>query len=958
MSASEAAREAAVVEGFPLSAQQAHLWSLGAGRAGGGSVFRAEGEISIRSLDGTLDARRITAALSAVVASTEILRTELRTVPGMSQPLQIVGGEPFAWRFERDLSGLSEAARIEALASVRADLDAAAPAGSPLDAALVRLAPESWLVRLRLPASAADGATLASLVTALGRSLAHLPAAEPFQYADYAAWQLDLAGSPETESARAFWRRQDLPALPPLRLPFERARAAAAPFAPAAFGFELALPEAALTPSFLLAAWQVLAARLSGVADLAVGVLCEGREFAELAGALGCFAEHLPVVARLAESDRFEQVARRAARALDQARASAVGFAWERLAEWTGAAGPMYPELAFEHAGERERFAASGVEIELLTSRVIGERFGLALAVARAGPGRAAAEIRYDAARFERADAVRVAGWLGALLADAAARPGAAIADLEILTAGERAESARAVRAGRIELPAACLHALVAARGARSPGRIAIEAEEGTLTYAELAAGARRLARRLAGLGVRAGEPVALLAERSLDLIVGMLGILEAGAAYVPLDPDHPFERRAGILDEIEPRAVVAQGGLAATLPAGGFALVAIDGMGEGPEADPQPAALDDLAYLIYTSGSTGRPKGVMVSHRAIANRLLWMERAFPLAPSDRVLHKTPASFDASIWEIFCPLVAGATLVLARPGGHQDSGYLAELAASAGITRLQLVPSQLAPFLDEPACALSTALADVFCGGEELPAALADRLAARLPARLHNLYGPTEAAIDATCRPRVAPGLARVPIGRPIANVAIHLVNSRGVPVPDGVAGEIAIGGAGLARGYFARPAATALGFVPDPFSGQAGARLYRTGDLARRTPESEIEYLGRIDRQVKVRGMRIELGEIEAVLAEVPGVARAIAAARPEAGGAGIRLVAWVVAAGGEPAPDLAALRERLRERLPAAMIPAAIVPLAALPLLPNGKLDAAALPSPEAFAAAEGAA
>ncbi|HEY4595936.1 MAG TPA: amino acid adenylation domain-containing protein, partial [Thermoanaerobaculia bacterium] len=364
----------------------------------------------------------------------------------------------------------------------------------------------------------------------------------------------------------------------------------------------------------------------------------------------------------------------------------------------------------------------------------------------------------------------------------------------------------------------------------------------------------------------------------------------------------------------------------------------------QGDEVSPE-----SLAYVIFTSGSTGRPKGVMNSHRGIVNRLLWMQETYGLGPQDRVLQKTPFSFDVSVWEFFWPLLAGARLVIARPGGHQDPAYLARLIAAEGITTVHFVPSMLQAFLEEPAAAGCTCLRRVIASGEALPAELRDRFFQRLPAgvELHNLYGPTEAAVDVTfepCAPRRAG--AGVAIGRPLANTRIHILDREMRPVPVGVAGELCIGGVQVARGYLSRPELTAERFVPDSRGEEPGRRLYKTGDLARHLPDGRIEYLGRLDHQVKVRGFRIELGEIEAALNRQPGVRESVVVAREDVPG-DVRLVAYVVpAAGASPAP--AGLRAAAQESLPAYMVPADFVFLDSLPTTPNGKLDRRALPSP----------
>jgi amino acid adenylation domain-containing protein len=362
-------------------------------------------------------------------------------------------------------------------------------------------------------------------------------------------------------------------------------------------------------------------------------------------------------------------------------------------------------------------------------------------------------------------------------------------------------------------------------------------------------------------------------------------------------------------------------------------------------EGVPDGATPDNLAYIIYTSGSTGVPKGVMISHRAIANRLLWMQSAYPLGPSDRLLQKTSVSFDASVWEFFVPLMTGATLFMARPGGHQDSAYLAEAITLHGVTTLQLVPSMLQVMLDEPGFAKCSSLKRLFCGGEALTGEMQAGFFDLHDAELVNLYGPTEVSIDATSWKCLRDGEHRVvPIGHPLANVRVYLLNAYQQPVPLGLPGEIYVGGAGLARGYHKRPNLTAEKFVPDPFSTEPGARLYKTGDLARRLVDGTIEFLGRVDYQVKLRGFRIELGEIEAALERHPAVSRAVVVVHDDET-AGPRLAAYVLAAAGE-GPTGGDLRTFLEETLPEYMVPSIFVPLKELPLMPNGKVDRRSLP------------
>jgi amino acid adenylation domain-containing protein len=483
------------------------------------------------------------------------------------------------------------------------------------------------------------------------------------------------------------------------------------------------------------------------------------------------------------------------------------------------------------------------------------------------------------------------------------------------------------------------LPALVAEQVRLRPEAPAVVAEDGALGYGELGRRAARLAGRLRALGVGPETVVPVCLERSTDLAVGLLGVLAAGAAYLPLDPDHPPARLALQVQEARAPVLLAQRRLARRLPAFAGTTCWIEEAG-GDEADlAGPARPGHLAYVIYTSGSTGRPKGVMVTHAAIANRLRWMQDAHPLTAGDRVLQKTPLTFDVSLWELFWPLLAGAVMVMARPGGHRDRAYLAGAIQRHGVTTIHFVPSLLADFLEEPSARECRSLRRVFSSGEALPADLARRCLATLDAELHNLYGPTEAAVDVTWWPcRRDAAAAALPIGRPIANVRAHVLDADLRPVPEGGSGELWLGGVQLARGYLARPDLTAERFLPDPF-GEPGERLYRTGDEARWRTDGALEYLGRLDQQVKLRGVRIELGEIESALRAHPAVADAAAAVR------GDRLVAYVV--GRRPAGD-DELRAFLGERLPESMVPATFVSLPELPLTGSGKLDRGALPEP----------
>jgi amino acid adenylation domain-containing protein len=508
--------------------------------------------------------------------------------------------------------------------------------------------------------------------------------------------------------------------------------------------------------------------------------------------------------------------------------------------------------------------------------------------------------LEYSTELFEEATAARLVGHYQTLLEAACANPGTLVSRLPLLTEAERTQLS-AWNDTSVDYPQEhLLHHLIQEQAQHSPHACAVCFQEQQLTYQQLDRRANQLASQLATLGVGPDVLVGVCMERSLELVIALLGVLKAGGAYVPLDPDYPGERLAFMLQDAAPTVLLTQSHLAARLPSSTAPTLYLD-PGWGAEADdaeptppPQPALTSEhLAYVIYTSGSTGQPKGAMNSHQGICNRLLWMQQQYGLDPNDTVLQKTPYSFDVSVWEFFWPLLAGARLALARPGGHKDPTYLAGLIHGEGVTVCHFVPSMLRAFLLEPGLEQSClSLRDVICSGEALPYELQQRFFARLPGRLHNLYGPTEAAVDVTfweCRrddPRPL-----VPIGRPIANTLMHVLDGQLQAMPVGVPGELYIGGVQLARGYLNRPELTAERFVVHPELG----RLYRTGDVGRWLSDGVLEYLGRIDHQVKLRGFRVELGEVEAALVAHPAVREAVAVVREDAPG-DQRLAAYVV--------------------------------------------------------------
>jgi len=492
----------------------------------------------------------------------------------------------------------------------------------------------------------------------------------------------------------------------------------------------------------------------------------------------------------------------------------------------------------------------------------------------------------------------------------------------------------------------------ICVQAARTPDRIALRGDSRQLTYRELMDEAALLAGRLHAAGIEAGSVVGLCAERGVDMVVGVVGILLAGAAYLPLDASHPRSRLALMLRTAGAGAVLVSDRCRPAFDGPGWPtlldLTAADGGAVRLSVDwrryraPREVA-DGLAYVIFTSGSTGLPKGVEMTHRSLTNRLAWMQAEYALTADDVVLQKTPYTFDVSVWELLWPLMYGARLAVAAPEAHRDPLALIEAIRRERVTIVHFVPSMLALFVGEPGFEECTVLRTVICSGEALPPKTVNRLTAALPAEVHNLYGPTEAAIDVTAWPcrRPEPDTG-VPIGRPISNVAVYLLDGDRRLVPVGGVGEMYLGGDCLARGYSGAPALTAERFVEIDVAGRR-SRVYRTGDLARWTEDGHLHYLGRTDNQVKIRGQRVELGEIEMTLQAHPLVRSAVVILRGDTP----TLIGYVVPEAGVPIEERT-LRAYLRDHLPEHMVPARYVPLGQLPTTANGKVDRAALPEP----------
>lgn len=824
------------------------------------------------------------------------------------------------------------------------------------------------------------------------------PAPSGMSYADYVRWQTEMLEGMEGERHCAYWQKTLAGDLPVLSLPIDRPRPPVQTYNGASHSFHLdeqlsqrlkALAhQERVTPfMLLLAAFQTLLYRTTDQEDILVGTPAAARGRADMQRTFGYLANPVVLRADFSANLTFKDL-------LSQVRQTVIGaiehqdypfpllverlqprrdpsysplfqavFVWDQLHQFEGASGVFAATHAawFGQSDAAARLAQEKLPVESLLLNQQGAAFDLTLRMRELDNGDLAADLRYNTDLFDAAAITRLGEQFQTLLASIAAQPEQRVDSLPLLTPEERHHILVDWNAKRADYPAdTCVHQLIEAQVERNPDAIAVAFEDQSLTYRQLNRRANQLAQALREQGIGQERLVGVCMERSLEMVVALLGILKAGGAYVPLDPTYPRERLEYMIQDAHLPVLLTQQRLRDTLPASeGTTFLALDGAfawedesslwDANPDSGVRP---ENAAYMIYTSGSTGKPKGVINLHRSLTNRLWWMQQMYRLTPDDRVMQKTPFSFDVSVWEFFWPLLSGARLVVARPGGHQDPAYLAALIGEQQITTMHFVPSMLQAFLLEPNLESCRSLRQVMCSGEALPFDLQERFFARFETTaLHNLYGPTEAAIDVTywqCERGSKDGT--VPIGRPIANTQIYILDRAMQPVPIGVAGELYIGGVNVARGYFQRPELTAEKFIRDPFSADPGARLFKTGDLARYRVDGAIEFLGRIDNQVKIRGFRIELGEIETALSQHPSVKEATVVAREDVPG-DKRLVAYLVLAqdarqGGLYVEEL---RDFLKQTLPHYMIPAAFVMLDALPLTPNGKVNRKALPAPE---------
>ena len=924
--------------------------------------------------DAKLDTGALTRALNTVVARHEVLRTTFQRID--NRLVQVVApalelGIPIV---DLRSDGAAAERRAEGLATAEARRPFDLATGPLLRMLAIQVQAARWIVVLTIHHIIADAWSLRVLLDELGRCYTAATTGRhislpplTLQYGDLAHWQRQgLASGAADQDLRALQDR--LTGLPVLELPTDRPRPPNQTFAGGVRTFELnaqvtgqlrdmAAREDTTLFTSLLTGFAALMARYSGQEDFPIATFSAGRDRPEVEPMIGFLVNTLVLRLDLRGDPTFTQALGRVrAVALDAFACQHVPF--ERLVELLAptrdlSRNPLV-QVAFQHFG-RLPAAASGIAMpETLNVERGAAVFDLVVSSSEQADGSLVGRVEFNLDLFDAATIERMIGHYLTLLTLVPLSPVARLSDLVTPSPEERALMAQ-WNDTDCPFPDKGLAALFKMQVQRTPDAAALVMEGAAdVSYAALDTAAEALAPHLRQAGVGPEKIVGLCAERSTDLMIGLFAILKAGGAYLPLDPDSPSDRLAMILDEALPQVILAQGAMVPLLPKTAKVIVLdvpLPAVADEatPVIDPDTAG---LSYVIFTSGSTGTPKGAMNTTRGIVNRLNWMQKRYPLAPDDRVMLKTPISFDVSVWELIWPLLAGAAVAIARPGGHREPHYLAQFIERHGVTTLHFVPSMLRAFLQEPDLDRCRTLRRVICSGEALPPDLQALLFERLPwVELHNLYGPTEAAIDVTswqCRPE--DGLPFVPIGRPIDNMQCHILDQRLMPLPIGIPGELCISGVGLARGYLNRPELTAQRFVRDPV--QPDRVMYRTGDRARWRAQGHLDYLGRLDTQVKIRGVRIETGEVEAALSALKFVAGAAVVARPYAAGS-LQLVAYVIPKHGATV-SVEILRAALRNRLPEPFLPTALVLLDQFPLTSSGKLDRRALPPPTAEVAA----
>lgn len=955
---------------FPTSFGQRRIWLLDQFDPGN-AVYNMP--LAVR-LGGRLHVDLFERALQSLVRRHDAMRTRFEGVDG--EPEQVVDTDDRVSLAVIDISGTDSEDEVLRRAREEATRPFRLAEGPLFRATLFRLGPEDHLLVFVMHHIVSDAWSMSVAMREFIATYQAICANQPLtlptlsiRYGEYALRQRQQLSGENLRRAVAYWRNR-LHGVPSLDLPTDfprpvrqRHRGAIEsrvwPPELAESARRLAREERATLFMTLLAAYQALLARHSGQTDFAVGTAVSGRLQRDTESLIGFFVNTLvlrsPLTGEMTFRELIREVRQRVMEAMEHQE-----LPFEKLVEELNpprdpSRNPLFDASFVYQNDPRPALDLPGLRISPIKLSSETAKWDLSLLV-REVDGRLRFLLEYNVDLFLPQTARGLLEHLQVLVEAAIANPDQPVQSLKLISDGElRTVTTDWNDTAREYEGPEYLHQLFEAQARRTPDAIAVVADSIRLTYRELDARADRLARRLQRMGIGPASLVGIFMERSAEMVVGMLAVLKAGAAYVPVDPTYPAERIEFMLADGPIPLVLAQSRLVESLRGYAGRVVTIDS-GETDDVNNDlaeagrlatPATPDNAAYVLYTSGSTGKPKGAMISHRSICNFLHWMQEDYPLEPDEAQLHKAPISFDISVWEIFSPLVAGGRLVLAQPDGHMDPRYLARVIQQQRVTVVVVVPTFLRLLLDEPSFADCKSLRRIFVGGEAVPSDLIRRAATILPIEYVNAYGPTEATILATtCRWDGRVEAPTLPIGKPAANYQAYVLGPDRQVLPIGVPGELYLGGKGLARGYLNRPELTAERFVPNPLVDDPDAKLYRTGDLARWLPDGNLEFLSRLDQQVKIRGQRIELGEICSVLTSFPGVSEAVVAAVDDNAG-NLELVAYFIPAAGDV--SVAELREFLQKSLPTYMVPNAYVALDAMPLMPSGKVNYKALPRPQ---------